>query len=257
VAVFLDSAYYPLGEGGDVTVTIRLTDLTNDASIAGFARTIVSTGYFGMGIGMFYGTNTADTEYSIFLPNKPPYEGVGYHFFIPATESDGWPSTFTVQVLWQFHDHDVTTTTARVVRNADGTHSIVGQIPDVTFDNGMIRIRETVSRPAIGGAPAQTYTVEYVGSFNLVDKLPPNLVTPPTTEQPTERDLDELPTGGAGFAIDDMLDFSRGTGFGALTDGDAFAEGSSGFASIVSNFFDSDDDSIIAVTPADAAELPV
>ena len=263
VAVFLDNAYYPLAEGGDVTVTIRLKDLSGDASVAGFARTTITTGYFGgIGIGMFYGTNTSGTEFSILLPSRPPYPGVGYHYFVPAAESDGWPSTFTVRVLWQFQDHDVTTTTATVVRNADGTHSVAGQIPDVAFDNGMIRIRETVSRPAIGDVPAQTYSVEYVGSFNIVDKLPEEVLAPPVTEQPVTGEVEEVPTetggGGGAFAIDDMLGFSRDTNFGALADRDAFARGSAGFESIVSNVFDSDDDLSIAEVSAGAgaAELP-
>ena len=247
VAVFLDAAYHPLGSGGEVNVTIRLKDAAANDAPVGFSHSELSTGYFGgIGIGMFYGTFAATNGFRIELPKMPPFPGVGYHYFVPAAESDGFESTFTVELTWQLRDQNITNTTATVVRNANGSYAIVGQLPDVEFDNGMMRIRETVSRPAIGSEPAQTYTVEYVGSFNLADKLPPHLVPPPASELPIDEPAEEAPTGGGGgFAIENMLEFSNGTRFGALTDRDPFAGESGGFQSILTSVLGSDDDALI------------
>jgi hypothetical protein len=252
VAVFLDAAYHPLGWGGDVGVTIRMKDASAGDGPVGFSHSELSTGYFGgIGIGMFYGTFTDANGFRIELPKAPPYPGVGYHYFVPAAESDGFESTFTVELTWQLRDENITNTTGTVVRNADGSYSIIGQLPDVEFDNGMIRVRETVNRPAIGGEPAQTYTVEYVGSFNLADKLPPHIIPPPASEPPIDDGGDEAPIGGGGFEIDDMLEFSHGTDFGALTGSDPFAGESGGFLSILTNVLGSDDDSLIAGDASD------
>ena len=258
VGVFLDAAYHPLGFGGDVNVTIRLKDAAASDAPVGFSHSELSTGYFGgIGIGMFYGTFTDANGFRIELPKTPPFPGVGYHYFVPAAESDGFESTFTVELTWQLRDQNITNTAGTVVRNADGSYSIIGQLPDVEFDNGMIRVREKVNRPAIGGEPAQTYTVEYVGSFNLADKLPPHLVPPPTNEKPVDDGGEEAPVGGGGFVIDDMLAFGHGTDFGALTDRDPFAGASGGFQSILSNVLGSDDDLLIAGdATGGGAELP-
>ncbi len=188
VGVFVD-AYLPTGStASDVTTTIRLA-ADPDGPAKGFANTSMSVNgaSSGIGFGMFYGVMTSPTTFAIDLPNKPKYEGSNYHFFVPVSESEGWPSTFKVEVLWQRYD-DLGTTEAAVVRNPDGTHHIVGiWPPKYNTLGGMIRVKETVHRPAIGAQPAESYTIEYVGSFELgrvghTGPLPsdPNYVAPST-----------------------------------------------------------------------------
>ena len=266
VGAYVEEAYVPLNRDMDVFVSIRLKDAAPDAPAVGHARTYVSTSGLSIGIGMFYGTNTSDTTFEIRLPRQPRHAGANYHFFIPVAEVEDWETTFAVNLLWTFKDDTVAVTTGSVVRHDDGSYSVVGEVPNVRFDNGQIKIRETVDRPAVGGAPAETYTIEYVGSFNLVDQLPPHLIPPPASEQPSEGEgegegddgttVGVVGGGGGAFEVDDMLDFSRGTRFDALADRDPFAAETSAFRSILSNVLGNDDESLIAGETIDAGEEP-
>jgi hypothetical protein len=195
-------------------VTIRLKGASADPPAAGSGRSYIYA-HQGIGFGMFYGGKTSETEYSIFLVNAPPHENVGYHYFLPVEDLEGWQSTYSVEVLWQYKDHEVGTTTGTLVKNKEGTHSIVGEIPNVEFDNGMIKIRETVNRLAIYGQPPVTYTIEYVGSFNLMEDPPKPVESEPENPSPVEEPGTLIPSGSVGER-GDLFTSLDGAGFGAL-----------------------------------------
>lgn len=204
VEAFVDNAYLPTGYAyADVSTTIRLQSDPTGAP-KGLANAYISVSH-GVAIGMFYGEMTSDTDFRIDLPLKARYEGVPYHFFDSIGAIEGWPSTFRVELTWQRYDNEVGSSEASVVRNADGSFKIVGTFPEgVNSNGGMIRVFETVSRPPVDGMPAETYTVQYVGSFELTNRnvryeppvYPPSLGEPTVGESPSIGGLPVTPVEG-------------------------------------------------------------
>jgi hypothetical protein len=194
VAAYVDNGYLPVnGVEEGVTVTIRLADAAPDAPVAGYASVYI-TGGRSIGFGFFYGELTSGDDFQIDLPAKEPYANLGYHFFAPASELEGWDSDFTVEVTWQNDDGDIGNSSGTVVRNADGSHAIVGTRPaGIEVKNGMIRVTETVHRPPVDGEPAETYQVEYIGSFGFEAK-PPGWGAPPPEMPVGEEPAPETPT---------------------------------------------------------------
>jgi hypothetical protein len=252
VGVYVDDTYLPVGDSaGDVRVTIRLANASPDAPDAGFARVGLSVNP-SIGIGVFYGAMTSDTGFRIDLPNEPKHAESVYHYFIPAAESDGWESTFAVDLIWHTGRDVQPTTPATLVRNADGSYAIVGELADAVYYPQM-KIRETIHRPAVDGMPAQTYTVEYVGSFDIVASIPSDtpVVDPPAEngtggETPTDPVPPHFGLGELGGSIDE----SR---FTALASRGGSALNSDGFDTLVASLFSSSrDDTLSADADADA-----
>ena len=133
-----------------------------------------------LGIGSFAVAMTSATDFSVALPSTDPYGGHSYGSFRPAALQEGWASTFAVKVIWSHNSEDVATRAGTVVRQADGSYAVVGTLPSgIQVDGGMIKITETVQRPAVDGDPAETYTkLAYVGSFQF--NTPPVVIDPPT-----------------------------------------------------------------------------
>lgn len=239
VGAYVDGAYLPLDTDLNVTTTVRLAAAAPDAPAVGYAETYVG-GISGLsiGIGMFYGWMESDTDFHIELPKVPKYETSQFHFFRPVAEKEGWPSSFTVTLNWTHRDDSVATTTGTVTRNADGSYAVTGQIPDVTFDNAQLKIRETVQRPATGGAPAAVFTIEYVGSFELSLEKPTDAPAP--VEQPP---AGELPGGfeGGGMMPVDVAGLSDDSRFGAIATDDAFVTIARDFDSFGTSALDGDD----------------
>jgi len=189
VAAYVNDGYLPTDDSGSqITVTIHLASAP-DGPPAGLATLSIDTGE--VGIGGFSATMTSDTEVRVDLPTTPPTPGVMYGFFKPAAFQEGWPSTFTVQVIWQNRTgQDAATTVGSVVRQSNGNYAVVAPSPtDFQISFGMVKILETVHRPAIDGNPAQTYTISYVGSFGFT--APPVQTNPqnPTLPDPTQTDF--------------------------------------------------------------------
>ena len=258
VAVYLDNTYLPISGDEDVSVTIRAAGAAPDAAPVGYSLAWVSVGSYGVGIGTFLATMTSDDTVRVELPNQPKQEGNRFHYFIPATESDGWESTFTATLIWQYHGgNEQATTPGTVVRNADGTYSVLGQLPpDRGFEYPMMKIRETVHRPAVDGMPAQTYTIEYVGSFDIVAEIPGG--APPPVDLPTENGNVDSPTSpGPGIPVHGdvkrPIDEAR---FSALAS-NMSALDSGGFgpvhASVLSN---ADDDSLVGDDEDETDDMP-
>ncbi len=278
VSVYVD-AYLPLNTGESVSATIRLADAAPDAAPVGYARAYMGV-YSSMGIGMFYGGTTSETDFRINLPNTPPNPPHRSNMFTPTVELEGWTSTFRAELIWQYRDRNVANSDVTLVRYSDGRYALVGQLlPGVLFDNGMFRIFETVQRPAIGDMPAQTYTLEYVGSFDISSIAAPDTETPvpaprelpagTPTEQPTETPTEnpaEVPTGGGGVESptgsdpDGFVPIGTG-GMIILVDGSRFSALSSGdgFDPLVSSLFrtvgdntlaDDEEETEIAALPA-------
>jgi hypothetical protein len=239
VGAYVDDTYLPVRDSaGDVRVTIRLASASPDAPDAGFARVALSV-YPSIGIGVFYGAMTSDTGLRIHLPNEPKYAESVSHYFVPAAESDGWESTFTVNLIWNTGLDVQPTTPATLVRNPDGSYAIIAELPGGEIESPMMKIRETIHRPAVDGMPAETYTVEYVGSFDIVTRIPTDdpapVVNPPAEngaggETPTEPVPARFELGELGGSIDE-------TRFTALASRESSASNSHGFDSVVTSLF--------------------
>ena len=251
VNVYVDDAYLPLARDGDVFVTIRLADAAPGAPAAGYTRAYVSSGAFGgIGIGMFYGSMTSENEFRIDLPKAPPLQGTQYHYFVPAAESDGWDSTFIVDLIWHTGRNVQTSVPATVVRNADGSYAIVGEMPaDREIQSPQLKIHETIHRPAVDGQPAQTYTVDYVGSFEIAEGKPSEpapVVDPPAEgegkiDEPANPESPEFPVDFGGGVVP----LGGDSRFSALTGLEMSALDSRGFdaggTSLFSSLNDDDD----------------
>ena len=252
VAAYVDDAYLPIDEGAGVTVTIRLANAAPDAPAAGVARVNVNA-YLSVGIGTFEGAKTSDVGFRIDLPNKPKYEGSAYHYFIPAAELDGWETTFAVNLIWNTSGNVQPTTPATLVRNDDGTYAVVGELPDGRIANPQLKIHEMVHRPAVDGMPAQTYTVEYVGSFDIVASIPTDDPAPGNgtgVQIPT----DPVPTHfGSGELVGSMGE-SR---FTALASREPSSTNAGGFDSVIKSLFGSSEDDALVDTDDVAGDAPL
>src|SRR5205814_4085207 len=116
--------------------------------------------------------------------------------FHPVTDLGGWRSTFTLQLTWEHNQEEAFVETGTLVRNSDGSYSVFGTWPDNrSLISSQIKIMETVQRPAVDGQPAETYTVDYIGSFDIAGHSNESDDTPevaPTDDPPTEDSSDEL-----------------------------------------------------------------
>ncbi len=193
------NAYLPIEGDANVTTTIKLK---SNGAPAGYSEAYISS-RGSIGIGSYDGGLTSDTGFNIRLPNATPFPWF-HKRFVPASELEEWDTIFSVAMSWQYNHDEVASSSATLVRYSDGSHALVGEVPpDVQFNGGQFWITETVRRPAVDGMPAETYTVEYVASFDLVGDAPAESETPvpvptefppaPPAEQPTERP-EENPT---------------------------------------------------------------
>jgi hypothetical protein len=195
----VDDAYLHSYMDAEVTTTIKLKG--NDAP-AGYSEEYVSSGG-SIGIGSYSGALTSDTGFNIRLPNTTPFPW-SHKKFVPASEVEEWDTIFSVAMSWQYNYDEVARGSATLVRYSDGHHALVGELPPgAEFNGGQFWITERIRRPAVDGMPAETYTVEYVGSFDLLGEAPLESETPvpaptefppePPAEQPTEQPA-ETPT---------------------------------------------------------------
>ena len=205
----------------------------------GYAETYIGNiEGLSIGFGMFYGWMESDTTFHIELPKAPKFATGQWGTFVPVAEREDWDTSFTVKLLWQHGNGYAAITDATVVRLVDGSYAVVGEEPDVSYDHAQVKIRETVNRPNLPGASARTYTIEYVGSFEL------SLTKPDDVPPPGEVDGEaENPTGHeGGFMPVDVITFADGSRFNAITTDDAFSVLTGGLDSFGSSVLDGEDD---------------